>query len=164
VNNPVAARIIDFLAAIGMPVREEPLPGPTFLPGVTISRGVLVIDEARLLYPGDILHEAGHLAILTPSARAAADGDIGDDGGMEMAAIAWSYAAALHLSIDPSVVFHAAGYHAGSQNILENFAAGRYVGVPILEWAGMTAARGERPFPFMSRWLRAEPDLSPAAP
>ena len=156
-KNPVAARIAAFLAGIGIAIREESLAGPTFLPGITISHGVLVIDETRLLYPGDILHEAGHLAVLTPSARAAVDGDVGDDGGMEMAAIAWSYAAALHLGLDPSVVFHSDGYREGSQSLLENFAAGRYVGVPILQWAGMTAATGSRPFPSMARWLRAEP-------
>ena len=155
-QNPVALRIAAFLADIGISVREESLSGPTFLPGIMISRGGLVIDEAGLLYPGDILHEAGHLAVLTPSARAAVDGDVGNDGGMEMAAIAWSYAAALHLGLDPSVVFHADGYREGSESLLENFAAGRYVGVPILQWAGMTAATGSRPFPSMSRWLRAE--------
>jgi hypothetical protein len=156
VQEPLAARIVSFLVEIGMAVCEETLPGPTFLPGVTIRRGALVIDEARLLYPGDILHEAGHLAVLTPAARAAVDGDVGDDGGMEMAAIAWSYAAALHIGIDPSVVFHAGGYRNGSASLLENFAAGRYVGLPILQWVGMTAASGARPFPSMQRWLRDE--------
>jgi hypothetical protein len=74
---------------------------------------------------------------------------------MEMAAIGWSYAAAVHLRLDPSVVFHADGYKGGSRSLLENFAAGYYIGLPILVWAGMTAATGERPFPFMTRWLRA---------
>jgi hypothetical protein len=157
VQDPLAARIVSFLVEIGIAVREEPLSGPTFLPGLTIHRGALVIDESRLLYPGDILHEAGHLAVLTPSARAAADGDVGDDAGMEMAAIAWSYAAALHIGLDPSVVFHADGYRDASETLLENFAAGRYFGVPILQWAGMTAASGARPFPSMQRWLRDEP-------
>jgi hypothetical protein len=154
VRDPVAARLLTFLREIGLPVREEPIAVRTFLPGLTIDHGDLVVDGALLLYPGDILHEAGHLAVLPPAGRTAAHGDIGDDGGLEMAAIAWSYAAAMHLGLDPSVVFHADGYQGGSGNLLENFAAGRYVGVPILQWAGMTAASGARPFPLMTRWLR----------
>jgi hypothetical protein len=154
VPDPVALRILEFLEEIGLRVCREPIYGATFLPGIAIRRGALVVDESRLLYPGDILHEAGHLAVLTPDVRAAVDGDVGDDGGMEMGAIAWSYAAALHMGLDPAVVFHPDGYRGGSSNLLENFAAGRIIGLPILEWGGMTAASGARPFPFMRRWLR----------
>jgi hypothetical protein len=155
VLDPVSARIAGFLREVGLTVHERPISGPTFLPGLTIDRGALVIDEARLLYPGDILHEAGHLAVLTPDVRQNADGDVGDDGGLEMAAIAWSYAAALHIGLDPSVVFHADGYKGGSNSLLENFASGCYIGLPVLVWAEMTAATGARPYPSMTRWLRA---------
>jgi hypothetical protein len=81
-----------------------------------------------------------------------------------MAAIAWSYAAALHLGIDPAVVFHDAGYRGGASAILENFTAGRYVGVPLLQWWGMAEGdgdarrRGSQPFPRMQRWLRPAAD------
>ena len=34
---------------------------------------------------------------------------VGDDVGMEMGAIAWSYAAAMHLGVAPSVLFHDVG-------------------------------------------------------
>ena len=87
---------------------------------------------------------------------------MGDDGGDELGAIAWSYAAALHLRLDPSVVFHEHGYHGGSQSILENFAAGRYIGIPTLQWRGLTLdekkarALGVKPYPHMLRWLRTE--------
>ena len=144
------ARILEFLKDIGLVVRIGEL-GPTFLPGIAIERGGLVLDEARLLYPGDLLHEAGPLAVLPPVTRAAIDGDAGDDAGYEMAAMAWSYAAALHLNIDPAVVFHNHGYRGASQSLLENFAAGRSIGVPLLEWAGLTTISI---FPSMNRWLR----------
>jgi hypothetical protein len=150
-----ATEIVTFLRDIGLTVHERPIPGETFLPGLAIDHGALVVDEVRLLYPGDILHEAGHLAVLPADARQNADGDVGDNGGYEMAAIAWSYAAALHIGLDPSVVFHAGGYKGGSSNLLENFASGCYIGLPVLVWAGMTAATGARPFPCMQRWLRA---------
>lgn len=132
----------------------------TFLPGIDIRDGVLIVDEVKLKYPGDLLHEAGHLAMLTPAQRVLVHSDAGDSGGMEMAAIAWSYAAALHLGIPPEVVFHKDGYRGGAGAILENFAAGRFIGVPLLEWAGLTAtgkraqALGVEPYPAMLQWLR----------
>ena len=54
-----------------------------------------------------------------------------------MAAIAWSWAALVHLRLDPAVVFHQEGYRGGSQSLIENFSMGRFVGVPMLRWMGM---------------------------
>jgi hypothetical protein len=151
--------IVAFLDEIGLPVTFCDISGETFLPGIRIERGRLLVDEARLLYPGDLLHEAGHLALLPPERRDAITGEAGDDAGFEMGAIAWSYAAALHIGIDPAVVFHAHGYRGSSQAIMENFAAGRYMGVPILEWLGLTVSprgngtHGVRSYPDMLKWL-----------
>jgi hypothetical protein len=36
--------------------------------------------------------------------------------GEEMAAIAWSYAACVHLGLEPTVVFHSDGYKGGSES------------------------------------------------
>jgi len=144
--------MVSFLEGIGLPVRTGSIAGRSFLPGITIDGGVLVIDKERLLYPGDLLHEAGHLAVLPPDKRSEIYGDVGTDAGLEMGAIAWSYAVALHLGIDPAIVFHEAGYRGQSASILENFAAARYIGVPILEWVGLTTAQT---FPAMRNWLRS---------
>ena len=150
-------RILEFVERAGLEVRREVIAGETFLPGLRISGGVLVVDEARLLYPGDMLHEAGHLAVMTPEERAGCDGDVGADGGMEMAAIAWSYAAALEIGLAPEVVFHGEGYKSGGNAIVENFAAGRYVGVPLLQWFGMTNdPQGAVVFPRMAVWVRGQ--------
>lgn len=160
--SPVIVTITEFLVDIGLQVRASAIHEHTFLPGIHVKDGVMNIDEGRLLYPGDLLHEAGHLAMLLPSERPQAGGKMGHDGGAEMAALAWSYAAALHLGLTPEVVFHEAGYRGESQALRENFAAGRYVGVPMLEWAGLTAtgkhaeALGVQPYPAMRRWLREE--------
>lgn len=134
-----------------MPFRCEKIHEQTFLPGIEVRHGVLTFDPERLLYPGDLLHEAGHLAVLSGSERAIAHGLVGDDAGREMAAIAWSWAAALELGLAPSAVFHPAGYKGGSNSIIENFTGGHYFGVPMLEYYGLTG-RGE--FPVMRRWLR----------
>jgi hypothetical protein len=148
--NPLTNQIAGFLNDIGLPVRAAAIPGQTILPGIHIERGGLVVDESRLLYPGDLLHEAGHLAVTPSAVRGSLEGDTGDDGGEEMAAIAWSYAAALHLKLDLTVVFHPAGYRGGSQNIIRNFSERRYIGVPLLVWMELTDNR----YPAMIRWLR----------
>ena len=142
-------KILAFLAGIGIVVRRGEVAPGGFLPGIRIEAGALVYNPDGVFYPGDLLHEAGHLALMDPARRASANGDIGDDAGEEMGAIAWSYAAALHIGIDPGVVFHPDGYKGGSEAILENFAAGRYLGVPILRWKGLTADG----YPHMLRWL-----------
>jgi hypothetical protein len=166
-KDPIAATIVAFLESIDLAVRPGEVPEKSLLPGITIQAGVLLIDEARLLHPGDLLHEAGHLAVLPPALRGRVDGDAGDDGGLEMAAIAWSYAAVIHLGLSPLVVFHKAGYRGGAQALIENFTAGRYIGVPVLEWAGLAAvdgrakALGVQPYPSMVKWLRDEEPEEP---
>ncbi len=159
-HDPTVIQITQFLSGIGIAVRAGELPQRTFLPGMCVDSGVLVIDESRLTHPGDLLHEAGHLAVLSPEQRTMAGPEMGDDGGLEMAATAWSYAAALHIGLDLEIVFHPDGYHGSSQSIIENFGAGRYFGVPLLEWLDMTAGAkraselGVPAYPNMLRWLR----------
>jgi len=158
--NPFTSRMAGFLASIGLETAPVVLAETGFLDGLMISHGVLLIDEAQLAYPGDLLHEAGHLAVITGEKRKLLCGSAGSDPGEEMAAIAWSYAAALYLGIDPAVVFHPNGYSGGSQAILLNFSQGRYFGVPMLEWLGLTASRKDAvlldlpPYPHMLKWLR----------
>ena len=47
----------------------------------------------------------------------------------KLAAIAWSYAAVVHLGVDPSIVFHSEGYRGWSRSLLDNFVAGRFLAV-----------------------------------
>jgi hypothetical protein len=149
-QDPLSARIAGFLDSIGLPVRAAAVPERTFLPGLHIHHGTLLVDESRLLYPGDLLHEAGHLAVMEPERRPSLAGDVGDSGGEEMAAIAWSYAAAMHLGIPPEVVFHEDGYRGGAANLVENFTLGRPIGLPYLKWIGLAGDD----YPTMRRWLR----------
>jgi hypothetical protein len=159
------AAILAFLDRIGIPVRREPIAGKTFLPGIRIDRGALIVDEARLLYPGDLLHEAGHLAVMSPDQRVLCDGDAGESGGAEVAAIGWSYAAALEIGLNPRLVFHADGYKSGGDSLLQNFAEGRYLGAPLLQYYGLTKqppsrgepVPGEVTYPRMAHWLRSSP-------
>jgi hypothetical protein len=123
-------------------------------------------DEHTLTWPGDLLHEAGHVAVAPPDARPLLTGAVEvpglDMARLEHAAVAWSYAAALAVGIDPALVFHEGGYRGRSQGILRTFGAGVYPGANLLEEAGMTAtgpraeALGVRPYPHMVDWLRTK--------
>jgi hypothetical protein len=163
-NNPTET-MIAFIRQIGLKVSLEGIPGKTFVPGILIRNGGLVIDKSRLTYPGDMLHEAGHLAVMPAAIRKTMNDDLGNDPihqGGELMAIAWSYAACVHLEIDPHIVFHEHGYKGGGAEIVENFNAGRYFGVPLLQWYGMTKERPQLPaditFPKMLCWLNPKPD------
>jgi hypothetical protein len=159
--DPTATRIVDWLREIGLTVRMAPLGGDTFLPGVTLEPGGLIVDPERLLYPGDLLHEAGHLACMEPARRNATGSSAGSDMGDEIAAQTWSYAAAVHLKLPPETVFHAAGYRGSATALIEAYRDGK-AGVPLLQWMGLTldsrhaAEASTPPFPHMIRWLRGE--------
>lgn len=155
----VLDRIVSFLREIGLEVDFGAVPG-SFLPGVQLAPNGLRVDRDCLLYPGDLLHEAGHLAVMTPDRRhmsePAAEG-LGD----EIAAQAWSYAAAVHLGLPAEVVFHKDGYKGQAAGLVaalsstEGFAV--IPGVPLLAWMGLTTpptATERSIFPQMLRWLR----------
>ncbi|MEO6215786.1 MAG: hypothetical protein ABIO86_07135 [Sphingomonas sp.] len=158
-NDPVTAQILTFLERIGIPVTIEALDDDTLLPAMTVRHGRLMIDPARLTWPGDLLHEAGHIAVTDPAARDTLT-EFPSDPAEEMAAIAWSYAAATEIGIDPKIVFHDDGYRGGGGYLTEAFSNGMFPGMPMLQWFGMTVEqrfageRGVAPFPHMLRWLR----------
>jgi hypothetical protein len=159
--NDVLNQILSFLQEIGLTCHLEPVQEDTFLPGLKLRDGGLVIDTERLLYPGDILHEAGHLACMPPYIRQNMSDNLEDcdmHRGGEMMAMAWSYAAAVFLKIDPAIVFHEHGYKGAGQHILQNFNEGEGPGLPLLQWSGMSydaataTASGSKPFPHMISW------------
>lgn len=163
IRDPVLATIANFLVNIGLPVAIGEVSEKTFMKGIGIENGVLIIDEAKVHYPGDLLHEAGHLAMLPRAKRLTAQNLMDDGGGVELSATAWSYAAAIHLGLSPSIPLHDAAYQGGSAALIENYANGGIVGVPLMQRAGMTADAkraqelGVEPFPAMLRWLCDEP-------
>jgi hypothetical protein len=153
-----------FLRGIGLEVIAAEVGEDTFLPGLETRSGRLLVEVDRLAYPGDLLHEAGHLAVLDPAARRRFGSEGGDAGldmqRVELRAIAWSYAAAVHLGLDPGLVFHDGGYRGHAEGLRRTFALGVYPGAAALEEVGLTvtgeraAAAGIAPYPNMVRWLR----------
>jgi hypothetical protein len=157
------ATCISFLHEIGIETKFEKLNETCFLPGLSIHNGSIIIDKEALSYPGDILHEAGHIAIVPAAERPALTASAIEKREMreaeEMMAIAWSYAACIHLDLDPYVVFHDEGYKGGGSYIADNFNNKNYFGLPMLQWKGMTAdeknAQGlqVKPYPYMLKWM-----------
>lgn len=163
------ARIFEFIANVGLPIRESPLPGDTFLPGIRLREGGLIVDPDKLLWPSDLLHEAGHLAVLPAEIRAGAHDDLVDalqiEHAGEQEAMAWAYAATVALGIPADVLIHPGGYKGRSAEILSMYAFGIYPGLRGLCALGLAAspgfasAEGIQPsaqphYPQMLRWLR----------
>lgn len=153
----VIDRITGFLDEIGIPWASVTLDEGQFLPGVRIESGVLQFDREKLLWSGDLLHEAGHIAVTPPSQRATLGGKLDVTPADEMAALAWSYAAAIGCGIDPAIVFHEGGYKSGGAQLIAQYATGFGAGVPMLQWYRMSPH-----FPSMISWLRVVED--PTAP
>lgn len=153
-----AATLLGFLDDIGLDWELADLDGTELLPGLELRAGVLRVDPVRLAHPGDILHEAGHLALLPGDRRREADASDLEDPGLEIAAMAWSYAAALHCGVPPSLVFHPAGYRGQAASLLATLEGGGLLGQPVLAWLGLTTCGtigdGRDHFPAMTKWLR----------
>lgn len=163
-NSLETENILQFLKKIGIQIIEIKLDETTFLPGLALGSNCMYVDFDQLKYPGDLLHEAGHLAVTDGESRKMIDTTLINGEwptqGEEIAAILWSYAALTHLNIDPSFVFHPDGYKGNSEWFISNFTSGNYIGLPFLEWAGLTLSKNrallenKEAFPVMQKWIR----------
>ena len=158
-NDQIIDKIYEFLDSLGIVVIEKEIQGHSFLPGLKIEDGCLIVDKQTLLYAGDILHEAGHIAVCPKTERVILNDNVVDNRpgteGEELAAMLWSYAACIHMNINPEIVFHKDGYKGDSEWILEKYTEKTYIGLPLLAWMGLTSAKiDEQGFPKMIKWLR----------
>jgi hypothetical protein len=157
-------KCIAFLHDIGIQTIFRAIDTNSFLPGLSIEKGIIIIDRQLLQHPGDLLHEAGHIAIVPAADRARLTENAiikrRDREAEEIMAIAWSYAACVHLDIDPNFVFHEEGYKDGSAYIIDSCNDSSYLGLPMLQGIGMTADEKNAQrlhipaYPYMIRWLR----------
>lgn len=157
-------RTVAFLHGIGLVVEETVLEQACFLPGVRIHHGALVFDRARLLAAGDLLHEAGHIALTPLRHRHELDGDVRPEQhhphGGEAEAIAWSYAAAQCIGLPLDELFHPGAYNGHAQALAFSYSMGVYPGAAGLAETGLTAIgesarqNGVAAYPHMLRWLR----------
>jgi hypothetical protein len=144
--------IVGFLRGIGIPCAYGKIDARV-LPGISIAAGGLAIDLERLEHPGDLLHEAGHLAMVPPERRSAVDlADLDSNQGDEIGAELWSFLAATHLDLPPELVFHDDGYQGTGAWFVETYRSGVLIGQPLLEWMGILDANGA-----VISWLRTRP-------
>jgi hypothetical protein len=156
---------IVFLNDIGIETSFRKIGNKSFLPGLLISKGTIIIDKDALEHPGDILHEAGHIAVV-PAIERPGLSEKSIPGrrnreGEEIMAIAWSYAACMNLLIDPFFVFHEQGYRGGRDYITDSCSNKSYIGLSMLEKIGLTANEKNAKrlripsYPHMIKWMRA---------
>jgi len=151
-------QIVNFISSIGIECQLVTLEQKTFLPGIYILEGRLLVDRDKVKYPGDILHEAGHIAVEPLKSRHQLTGNVykcGQVNGEEIAAIAWSYAALKAIGLPAEVVFHKEGYKGSSQALITCFDEGGYYGQPLLSYFGICKPLNESDgFPKVEQWLR----------
>lgn len=158
---PDIPTIFSFLRNIGLKVVEYP-GASGFTEGVDIKDGVLLVDT-DVVKPSNLLHEAGHLAIVPPEFRALFQTNVA--GGQEAAfaaalqmgaepdspmlkavmqtsdpeATAWAWAAGKHLGIDDDRIILDEEYGDQGENIRVMLQIGRYAGIHGLANAGFCA-------------------------
>src|SRR5688572_22864964 len=155
-------KCIVFLNDIGIQTIFSEVDTNSFLPGLSIEKGMIIIDSNLLQHPGDILHEAGHIAVVPAADRSRLTEEAiikrKNREAEEIMAIAWSYAVCIHLNIDPYFVFHDEGYKEGSAYIIDSCNDNSYLGLPMLQGIGMTADEKNArrlhipAYPHMIRW------------
>lgn len=154
-HQPHFSRIKDFLNAIEIPLVEQLIEKVTFLPGIDLKGNTILADLKKLKYPGDLLHEAGHIAVTEPSIRKKIGTQLLSENwptdGEEIAAILWSFAAAKHIELPLDLLFHTDGYKGESNYLIEQFEQKNYIGLPLLVWMDLC---DEHEFPRMKKWLR----------
>lgn len=157
-SDPLVIKLVFFVRSIGIEVQACNIDWKSRFPGLDIQAGAVLVDEGRLIHPGNILHEAGHIAVHDPARRS--QRKFSPTRGEELGALAWSYAAVVHLGLSAEVVFYPGSFTGWATALIENFGEGRYLGVPMLQRYGLSVEprlapeRGVEPYPHMIRWLR----------
>lgn len=161
--------IVSFLRHIGIGVEFGPGADNGFLPGINIHAGVIHVNPDRLLGSGDLLHEAGHIAVIPKRFRARLGSDLQADSVAaiteetgpgtpadpllaeplergELLAQAWSYAASLRLGLPASCIFFPGSYkcdaYEGTHPMQKWLETGTHHGQNSLARVGMTGYSG----------------------
>lgn len=169
-------RVIEALEAIGLEVSRGEV-GDSFLPHVHIKNGSLLVEEGA--HPTDVLHEAGHLAVLPACLRANATGNIEDiephldriladhqddpswlesplcRSLMQISdteATAWAYAFGRKCGLPDEHIIRTDAYDGEGLNIMTMLQLGQYLGVNGLRAAGFISSC--RDFPVLEKWLQ----------
>jgi hypothetical protein len=176
-------RVVSFLRGVGIPCVIVP-GAKGFMPGVRIHQGGLQIAPEAVL--GDVLHEAGHLAVLPGRFRRLANDDVSavqklmmdtvdftnPDVGEARAALqsgdaeatAWAWAAGEYLQLDPAQVVRNRHYGGTGRDMRMALQARAYLGIHGLASAGfcvtrpgpLEKAKGLPAYPRLAMWVQLD--------
>lgn len=167
-------RTTAFLDAIGIPTLAR-AGAKGFLDAIDIVDGTLHYDPQGVR-SSDLLHEAGHLAVIPSEWRGRANGDLDivfkemcEDAfsrfevdspelravmqSGEAEATAWSYAAGVAIGLDPDDIIHPDDYDGEGETVRLQLSFSSHFGVHGLRHGGMIES--VRTYPAMLRWLQA---------
>lgn len=175
------ATVIDFLGAIGLEVCNTDQVQGSFVPGVHIEKGSLVIDPTCRV--SDLLHEAGHLACIPKQFRHLASGDLNEcmetmtehlrtlevDSPLyrsiiqcsDPEATAWAWAAGKFLGLKSERIIEKDQYDGEGNFIRVCLEMNRYIGIHGLAHAGFCAQnksigklRNMPTYPHLAFWMQ----------
>lgn len=162
-------QVVEFVRGLGIAVAvcTDEAAAESFLPNVEILDGGLVVRPG--VFPGDILHEAGHLATMPAQFRPLATGQLREAfaamsryleanpmglatypedpvarGVMQCSdpeATAWQFAAGQHLGMPDEWLFPLGSYAGDAVAVLLSLKAGGHMGINGLQAAGWTLNR-----------------------
>jgi hypothetical protein len=159
--NSEVTTILNFLREIGLRFQESP-GANGFTPGIDIKDGVMLIDTTVAI-ASNILHEAGHLAIVPEEFRVYFQSNVagGQCAALDEAArigaepdspmlravmqtsdteaTAWAWAAGKHLGIPEEIIILDEEYSRGGEAIRLMLKVGMYMGIHGLSHAGFCA-------------------------
>jgi hypothetical protein len=162
-----------FCKAIGIPI-EWKAGVSGFVPGIRIEQGVILVDRGAK--PGDLLHEAAHLAIMPSSFRSKASTNLHQafksmmdclnehdpESAIAIAimqcgdteATAWSWAAGKACGIPDELIITDSSYDGVGAEIRTMLSLKGYLGINGLSRAGFCRVRGDNAFPHMNKWMQ----------
>ncbi|MBU2767240.1 hypothetical protein HAP94_13925 [Acidithiobacillus ferrivorans] len=150
-----------------------------FLPHVCIDQGTIQATREVLL--GDLLHEAGHLAVMPARFRPLMSGNLyrslreisaqledaapdnpdllGFINADDQAATAWSWAVGIHLGMDPLCIIESAAFGGEGDDIRLLLSVNQHYGIHALQASEFCAVRkisaaGRPVFPHLAFWLK----------
>lgn len=173
---------LSFVNEIGLVARYGEVPKGSFLRGVLIQNGELIVSP--LARPADLLHEAAHLALLPAQFRPRANDNLEGviawmfeettdcDPCSELSiavmqsgdceATAWAWAAGKAIGLNPDEIIHGGSYDGTGASIRHMLASNAYVGINglaaanfcVVKSASLAKARGLPIFPELARWVQ----------
>lgn len=168
-------RVIDFLNSIGIVVKKGTVPKKSFLPCLLIQDGEIFYEENFNI--SDMLHEAGHLALVPGEYRKFCTGDMGKavrilwtiiekvEGKIapdsliyrqllqcgDPEATAWAFAAGVKNNIPPEIIILDRQYGGSGSSIRECLKHKCYLGINGLRAAGFIDS--VKDYPKLKYWM-----------